>query len=1361
MEVGGSNHVAKGRLLAAAAPVLLISMGYIDPGKWVSCIDSGARFGSDLMPFVLLFNLLGILCYYLSARIGVITGRNLARIIGIAQGLSMMFGVDLFSAVLLMGLNAVLYPLFSVLMESSKFKIIVVYMAGLTLVCYVLGTLISLPEFPVTSNGFLSKLGGESAFALMSLLGANIMPHYFYLHSSIVQVCEKRWGGRPQLKEDGLDGVSHKGLKAGALVVVEETYCRVAGVTMSNLWTATEVGNVVVPTCGRRTVANFFWVYLLERYQGPAGVSKGVWSHDNFIITLTISSGIFLVNYVLTNSSASAFYNTGLGLLTVQDSISIIDQAFRNPMVSFTSFVILFLANQISALSWEFCAEGGETMLHDFLKMDLPGWLHRATVRIFAVVPALYCLWHSGAEGMYHMLICIQVIVALLLPSSMIPLFRIASSKTIMGLFKISPILEFVVLLAFMGVLGLEIIFTVEMIFGESDWVGNLRWNMGNNTSISYVSLLSTSCISLSFVLWLAATPLKSASAGVDSQPWSWDPQQIVHDSYTKMEGDDVVETRNHEEEPLCEQEFPLSREGYVHSHQEMPTANCDIDFPDTIMDSVQEPYLSTIEENSVVSVPASLSRGHFDPKQPFVSGESISVSNVVGGASEVLPLSMSTVNCEAINPIEQTLRIKGDLPIEKDGEEGNAWHPEESSKDAPGVDPPATQEGPGSFRSLGGKSDEGGASIGSLSRLSGLGRAARRQFAAALDEFWGQLYDFHGQLTQEAKIKKLDLIFGMDSKPSQSLTKADSGLKDMGVQFQPLGFGVSVNPMNLSFKNASDQQKFGNHMNTVYKFPGVPSSIWSNQTPSLGGYGQGSNGRMLDVGERRYQSLCLPPSSDGLEHQPATVHGYELASYLRPNFFNGELGAPSQKAPSLVPNNYGESPAFSLGQKSTNGLNSMQPSSFQNLALKRYNLMQSDNYHYDPRAARSVENLDSESNAKKYHSLPDISGRSVSLRNPHLYDRSTQWSIPKSSMGIGVSVGRTAYEQSSYVSVGSGTAAPVAFDELSPSRAYKDAIASSLNSASNSGSFWSRQPYEQFGVANKIMSHGTEGPGSQAGSMTREPEALPLAELESKLLQSLRICILKLLKLEGSEWLFRPNDGVDEDLIDRVASRERFFYEVESQDLKQAAAHLSESQYSYSERKPGTPMRGDDAVLANLVSSVPQCGEGCVWKADLVVSFGVWCIHRVLELSLMESRPELWGKYTYVLNRLQGVIDLAFFKPRTPMSPCFCLQVPASYEMRPSPPISNSSLPPASRPARGKVTTAALLLDIIKDVEIAISCRKGRSGTAAGDVAFPKGKENLASVLKRYKRRLSNKPVGTNESGSGSRKLPSSSYGS
>lgn len=119
-----------------------------------------------------------------------------------------------------------------------------------------------------------------------------------------------------------------------------------------------------------------------------------------------------------------------------------------------------------------------------------------------------------------------------------------------------------------------------------------------------------------------------------------------------------------------------------------------------------------------------------------------------------------------------------------------------------------------------------------------------------------------------------------------------------------------------------------------------------------------------------------------------------------------------------------------------------------------------------------------------------------------------------------------------------------------------------------------------------------------------------------------------------------------------------------------------------------------------------------------------------------------------------QGIIDPAFFKPRSPLAPCFCLQVLPAHQRKLNPHLSNEMLLPTAKPSRGKCTTASALLELIKDVELAISSRKGRTGTAAGDVAFPKGKENLASVLKRYKRRLSNKPPGTNE-GTGSRKTP------
>lgn len=68
------------RALPAFIPALLISIGYVDPGKWVASIEGGARFGFRLMTFTLIFNFAAIFFQYLSARVGVITGRGLAQV---------------------------------------------------------------------------------------------------------------------------------------------------------------------------------------------------------------------------------------------------------------------------------------------------------------------------------------------------------------------------------------------------------------------------------------------------------------------------------------------------------------------------------------------------------------------------------------------------------------------------------------------------------------------------------------------------------------------------------------------------------------------------------------------------------------------------------------------------------------------------------------------------------------------------------------------------------------------------------------------------------------------------------------------------------------------------------------------------------------------------------------------------------------------------------------------------------------------------------------------------------------------------------------------------------------------------------
>ncbi|TYI64780.1 hypothetical protein E1A91_D09G112000v1 [Gossypium mustelinum] len=198
-------------------PVLLISIGYVDPGKWVAIVEGGARFGFDLVVPMLLFNCAAILCQYLSARIGVVTGRGLAQIcsneydkstrlflgvqaelsvvaldltmvLGVAHGINLLFGMDLSTGVFLAALDAVLFPVFASTLDHCRASFLCIYAAGFILLSYVFGVLLSQPEISISMLGMPTKLNGESAFALTSLLGASIMPYNFYLHSSIVQV---------------------------------------------------------------------------------------------------------------------------------------------------------------------------------------------------------------------------------------------------------------------------------------------------------------------------------------------------------------------------------------------------------------------------------------------------------------------------------------------------------------------------------------------------------------------------------------------------------------------------------------------------------------------------------------------------------------------------------------------------------------------------------------------------------------------------------------------------------------------------------------------------------------------------------------------------------------------------------------------------------------------------------------------------------------------------------------------------------------------------------------------------------------------------------------------------------------------
>lgn len=219
------------KLLAYAGPGYLVSVGYMDPGNWATDIAGGAKFGYALLTIILLSNLMAILLQSLCVRLGVATGRDLAQacrdyfspkvnfclwvlceiaiaacdlaeLLGSAIALQLLFDIPLIWGVCLTA-SDVLILLF---LQGKGFRYIealVITLVGTVGVCFLAEIIFSKPDAISIVQGYLPKSevvrNPEMLYIAIGILGATVMPHNLYLHSSIVQTRDwqptsnKRW----------------------------------------------------------------------------------------------------------------------------------------------------------------------------------------------------------------------------------------------------------------------------------------------------------------------------------------------------------------------------------------------------------------------------------------------------------------------------------------------------------------------------------------------------------------------------------------------------------------------------------------------------------------------------------------------------------------------------------------------------------------------------------------------------------------------------------------------------------------------------------------------------------------------------------------------------------------------------------------------------------------------------------------------------------------------------------------------------------------------------------------------------------------------------------------------------------------
>src|SRR5262245_24539353 len=207
------------KLFAFAGPGYLVAVGYMDPGNWATDLEGGARYGYTLLSVIMISNLMAILLQALAARLGIASGRDLAQacrdsysrpttialwiiceiaiaacdlaeVIGAAIALNLLFGLPLFWGVCLTALD-VLIVLF---LQHRGFRYVEALVIGLIVAiagCFGVELWLASPTYSAVVSGFIPRseivTNPDMLYIAIAILGATVMPHNLYLHSSIVQ----------------------------------------------------------------------------------------------------------------------------------------------------------------------------------------------------------------------------------------------------------------------------------------------------------------------------------------------------------------------------------------------------------------------------------------------------------------------------------------------------------------------------------------------------------------------------------------------------------------------------------------------------------------------------------------------------------------------------------------------------------------------------------------------------------------------------------------------------------------------------------------------------------------------------------------------------------------------------------------------------------------------------------------------------------------------------------------------------------------------------------------------------------------------------------------------------------------------
>jgi manganese transport protein len=372
-------------MFAFAGPAYLVSVGYMDPGNWATDLEGGARFGYQLLWVLVLSNLMAILLQTLSARLGIVTQRDLAQacretypravsyslwvlceiaiaacdlaeVLGAAIALNLLFHIPLLIGVLATAADTLLLLWFSRLgirlIEGFVLAMIAV-IAG----CFLIE--ISWAGWPVLGelvHGLAPHLNAGNLYLAIGIVGATVMPHNLYLHSALVQT-----------------------RRIGESVAAKRTACRF-----------------------------------------------------NLIDSTIALNGALLVNTAILVLAVMVFFKRSIVVTEIQQANQLLSPLLGTALASILFGLALLCSGQSSTLTGTMA---GQIVMEGFLHLRMQPWLRRLITRTMAIIPAALTVYFAGAHGTYQLLILSQVILNMQLPFAVIPLIQFTGSKQRMGEF--------------------------------------------------------------------------------------------------------------------------------------------------------------------------------------------------------------------------------------------------------------------------------------------------------------------------------------------------------------------------------------------------------------------------------------------------------------------------------------------------------------------------------------------------------------------------------------------------------------------------------------------------------------------------------------------------------------------------------------------------------------------------------------------------------------------------------------------------------------------------------------------------------------------------------------------------------------